>query len=116
MSPCPKRPCHQCTHTDDIFACEDTIFHAVQDIGYSNKAIAAEEATIRKCEEELLTLKTIGLDTGSSFLGGSGATAARANYLLSKMKTAEEKLEQREKEIKKLKKVLAAAGKDDAKQ
>lgn len=80
----------------------------MQDIEYNNKAIAAEEATIRKCEEELLTLKSIGLTTGSSILGGSGATAYRADYLLAKMAASEQKLEAREKDIKKLKKLLSA--------
>jgi len=84
----------------------DTIFRAVQDISYNNRAIAAEESTIKKCEDELLTLKTIGLDTGRSFFGGNHATATRVAYLLDKMRTSEEKLEACEREIKKLKKVL----------
>ncbi|KAG8903451.1 mitochondrial escape protein 2 [Tulasnella sp. 403] len=86
----------------------DRIFHAVQDIAYNNKVIAAEEATIRKCEEELTTLRGIGLDLGSSFLGGSGATGARAGYLLAKMRASQEKVEAKERAVKKLKRILTS--------
>ncbi|KAG9016840.1 mitochondrial escape protein 2 [Tulasnella sp. JGI-2019a] len=84
----------------------DRIFHAVQDIAYNKSAMAAEESSIRKIEEELTSLKSIGLQLGSSFLGGSGATAARAEYLLAKMKKAQEDLSAFESEIKRLKKLL----------
>ncbi|KAG8988109.1 mitochondrial escape protein 2, partial [Tulasnella sp. 427] len=88
----------------------DNIFRAVQDIAYNNKAIAAEEATIKKCEEELLTLKTIGLDVGSSVFGGTGATGSRATYLLGKMRDSQEKIVVKEKEVKRLKVVLSTLG------
>ncbi|KAG8884079.1 mitochondrial escape protein 2 [Tulasnella sp. 331] len=84
----------------------DRIFNAVQDIAYSKSAIAAEEAAIRKIEEELIQLKTIGLNVGNSILGGSGATASRAGYLLAKMKKSQETLDGFETEIKRLKQVL----------
>ncbi|KAG8967252.1 mitochondrial escape protein 2 [Tulasnella sp. 419] len=86
----------------------DPIFHAVQDIAFNNKAIAAEEKTIQQCEDEMLKLKTIGLDTGGSIWSGwSGAAGARAAYLLGKMKASQEKLERYENEVKNLKKILA---------
>ncbi|KAG9046882.1 mitochondrial escape protein 2 [Tulasnella sp. UAMH 9824] len=88
----------------------DNIFRAVQDITYNNKAIAAEEATIKKCEEELLTLKTIGLEVGSSIFGGTGAAGSRASYLLDKMRASQEKIVAKEKEVKKLKVVLSTMG------
>ncbi|KAG8984608.1 mitochondrial escape protein 2, partial [Tulasnella sp. 427] len=88
----------------------DNIFRAVQDIAYNNKAIAAEEATIKKCEEELLTLKTIGLDVGGSVFGGTGATGSRATYLLGKMRDSQEKIVAKEKEVKRLKVVLSTLG------
>lgn len=88
----------------------DNIFRAVQDIGYNNKAIAAEEATIKKCEEELLTLKTIGLEVGNSIWGGTGAAGSRATYLLEKMRASQEKIVAKEKDVKRLKVVLSTMG------
>ncbi|KIO26152.1 hypothetical protein M407DRAFT_235699 [Tulasnella calospora MUT 4182] len=88
----------------------DNIFRAVQDITYNNKAIAAEEATIKKCEDELLTLKTIGLEVGSSIFGGTGAAGSRATYLLEKMRASQEKIVAKEKDVKRLKVVLSAMG------
>lgn len=43
------------------------MFFAVQDISYNLKAIAAEEKTIKDCEQELIVLRSIGLDTGERF-------------------------------------------------
>lgn len=83
----------------------------MQDIAYNKSAIAAEEAAIRKIEEELIQLKTIGLDVGSSYLGGNGATGARASYLLAKMKKSQVTLDGFETEIKRLKKVLHTSAK-----
>lgn len=73
------------------FVCHivDRIFHAIQDIAYNKSAIAAEEATIRKCEDELMLLRSIGPDMSGSFSAGKGATAARADYLLTKMKKSQ---------------------------
>ncbi|KAG9125078.1 mitochondrial escape protein 2 [Ceratobasidium sp. 392] len=86
---------------------EDRIFKAVQDINFNEKLIATHVSTIKSCEDELTTLKNIGLDLGSSVLGGKGATAARANYLLEKMMQSTLKVEQLEADNSKLKKVLA---------
>ncbi|KAG9096084.1 mitochondrial escape protein 2 [Ceratobasidium sp. 370] len=86
---------------------EDRVFKAVQDINLNEKLIATSVSTIKTCEDELTMLKSIGLDLGSSVLGGKGATAARANYLLEKMMQATLKVEQLEADNVKLKKVLA---------
>ncbi|CAE6424890.1 unnamed protein product [Rhizoctonia solani] len=86
---------------------EDRTFQAVQTINFNEKLIATSVATIKSCEDELTTLKNIGLDLGSSVLSGKGATGARASYLLEKMMQATLKVEQLETENAKLKKVLA---------
>ncbi|KAG8763513.1 mitochondrial escape protein 2 [Ceratobasidium sp. 428] len=86
---------------------EDRVFKAVQDINFNEKLIATHVSTIKSCEDELTTLKNIGLDLGSSVLGGKGATAARANYLLEKMMQSTLKVEQLEADNSKLKKTLA---------
>lgn len=79
----------------------------MQNINLNEKLIATSVSTIKACEDELTVLKNIGLELGSSVLGGKGATAARANYLLEKMMQASVKVEQLEVENAKLKKVLA---------
>jgi hypothetical protein len=79
----------------------------VQDINLNEKLIATTVSTIKACEDELTTLKNIGLDLGTSVLGGKGATGARASYLLDKMMQATLKVEQLEVDNAKLKKVLA---------
>lgn len=78
----------------------------MQQIALNETAIASADKSVRQIEEELLTLRTIGMDTGSSFWSGRGAAAARANFLLAKMKIAEEKIEKLEKENLALKKVF----------
>ena len=85
----------------------DRIFQAVQNINLNEKLIATHVSTIKACEDELTVLKNIGLELGSSVLGGKGATAARANYLLEKMMQSSDKVEHLEAENSKLKKVLA---------
>lgn len=84
----------------------DPIFHAVQQIALNDSAIASADKSVRQYEEELLTLRTIGMDTGSSFWSGRGATAARAAFLLGKMKAAEDKIEKLEGENAALRKVF----------
>ncbi|KDQ13211.1 hypothetical protein BOTBODRAFT_188730 [Botryobasidium botryosum FD-172 SS1] len=86
---------------------QDTIFQASQDVAFNEKAIAAAESTVRSCESELVTLKTIGFDTGRSLVWGGGAMDARANYLLRKMNAAGEKIEKLEDANARLKKVLS---------
>ncbi|QRV90114.1 mitochondrial escape protein 2 [Ceratobasidium sp. AG-Ba] len=83
------------------------LVEAVQDINLNEKLIATHVSTIKACEDELTTLKNIGLDLGSSVLGGKGATGARASYLLGKMMQSTLMVEQLEGENTKLKKVLA---------
>ena len=77
----------------------------------NEKSIASADATIRACEDELTTLRNIGLDTGSSLWRGAGAASQRAGYLLGKMREATEKIEQLEVTNVKLKKVLERNGK-----
>ncbi|KAF8599618.1 hypothetical protein BDV93DRAFT_526000 [Ceratobasidium sp. AG-I] len=86
---------------------EDRIFQAVQNINLNEKLIATHVSTIKACEDELTVLKNIGLELGSSVLGGKGATATRANYLLEKMMQSSDKVEHLEAENSKLKKILA---------
>lgn len=82
----------------------DTIFRSIQDIALNEKAIASAESTIRKCEEELLTLEKIKpLDSG---VFSSGATRQRANFLLQKLHEAETKIEKLEASNATLKKNL----------
>lgn len=72
----------------------DSIFRSIQDIALNEKAITAAESTIRKCEEELLTLEKIRpLDSG---ILSSGATRQRADFLLRKLYEAENKIEKLE--------------------
>ncbi|ELU40419.1 exonuclease [Rhizoctonia solani AG-1 IA] len=85
----------------------DDIFRAVQTINFNEKSIATSLSTIKACEDELTVLKDIGLDLGSTILGGKGATGARASYLLDKMSQATSKVEKLEAENVKLKKILA---------
>lgn len=93
--------------TIDLTLHADRTFHAVQSINFNEKLVATSVSTIKSCEDELSVLKDIGLDLGTSVLGGKGATGARANYLLEKMMQATLKVEQSEAEISRLKKVLA---------
>ncbi|KAF8717811.1 RNA12 protein, partial [Rhizoctonia solani] len=85
----------------------DDIFRAVQTINFNEKFITTSLSTIKACEDELTVLKEIGLDLGSTILGGKGATGARASYLLDKMSQATSKVEKLEAENVKLKKILA---------
>lgn len=85
----------------------DPIFNAMQEIALNEKTIASAETTVRACEDELMTLRNIGLDIGSSMLRGAGATGLRATYLLNKMKEASQKIEKLEAVNIKLKMVLS---------
>jgi hypothetical protein len=85
----------------------DPVFRSVQDIALNEKAIAANESTIRSCEEELLKLEQIRpLDQGILSIG---ATRQRADFLLTKLAEAEKKIESLEKTNAKLKKDLKRA-------
>jgi hypothetical protein len=66
--------------------------------------IAGAESAIKTCEQELLMLREIGID--STWWGGRTASSARAAYLLEKMHVAEDKIEMLEKRNAELKKVL----------
>ncbi|GBE82399.1 RNA12 protein-domain-containing protein [Sparassis latifolia] len=84
----------------------DTVFQATQDIAFNEKVIAASESIVKACELELLTLKDV--DAGTSlFWGSRRAVSQRTDYLLKKMRIAEEKIEVLEKQNLNLKKILA---------
>ena len=96
--------------TTSINAClaPDPTFQATQDIAFNQKIIASSEATVQACETELLALKDIDAGT-ASWWGSKRAVEMRENYLLKKMRAAEEKIESLEKQNAQLKKVLAKA-------
>jgi len=85
----------------------DPLFSASQEVTINEKLITSAEATIKACEEELLRLRTIGLDAGQSIWHGRGATGRRADALLLKMEQAVESIERLEKANMRLKNVLA---------
>ncbi|OBZ75791.1 Mitochondrial escape protein 2 [Grifola frondosa] len=85
---------------------EDSVFRATQDIAFNEKAIAASETIVKACEQELITLKDVDAGT-SSWWGSNGAVEKRGNYLLKKMRAAEDKIETLDKQNVNLKKVLS---------
>lgn len=89
-------------------SCTDPIFQATQDIAYNQKIIASNEATIKACEDELMTLKEVEAGT-SHWWGSRKAVSSRGEYLLKKMRAAVEKIEALERQNATLKKVLAKA-------
>lgn len=82
----------------------------MQEVAVNEKLIVAAEATVRACEDELITLRTIGLDAGKSIWHGKGATGLRADVLLRKMEQAVDKVEKLERANVRLKKTLANQG------
>ncbi|KAI0670636.1 RNA12 protein-domain-containing protein [Trametes maxima] len=86
----------------------DPTFQATQDIAFNEKVIASAEATVRACEDELLTLKDVDAGT-ASWWGSKRAVEMRANHLLRKMRAAQDKVEALERQNAQLKKVLAKA-------
>ncbi|CDO69022.1 hypothetical protein BN946_scf184834.g29 [Trametes cinnabarina] len=87
---------------------QDPTFQATQDIAFNEKVIASAEATVRACEDELLTLKDVDAGT-ASWWGSKRAVEMRANHLLRKMRAAQDKVEALERQNGQLKKVLAKA-------
>jgi len=85
---------------------QDSIFRATQDIAFNEKVIAASESTVKACENELLTLKDVDAGT-ADWWGSRTAVRERSNYLLKKMRAAEEKVELLEKQNANLKKILS---------
>lgn len=82
----------------------------MQEIATNEKLIAAADSTIRACEDELLTLRNIGMEAGKSIWHGKGATGLRAEALLKKMEDAVMKMDRLEKANGRLKKTLASKG------
>jgi hypothetical protein len=79
----------------------DPVFAATQDLALNTKTAATAEMTIKACEDELHKLHEIG---------SSRAVRKREDYLLTKMKKAQDTLESLEYEAGELKKVLAKGG------
>ncbi len=86
----------------------DPTFQASQDLAFNKKVITLSEATVKACEDELLTLKDVDAGT-ANWWGSKRAVEMRANFLLKKMRAAQEKVETLEKQNIQLKKVLAKA-------
>ncbi|RPD65868.1 exonuclease [Lentinus tigrinus ALCF2SS1-7] len=86
----------------------DSVFKATQDIAFNEKVIAASETIVKACEQELLVLKDVDAGT-ANWWGSKRAVEMRANYLLKKMRAAEQKVENLERENAQLKKTLANA-------
>ncbi|GJE86794.1 exonuclease [Phanerochaete sordida] len=84
----------------------DPVFAAVQDIAYNQKIITANEAVVKACEDELMTLKEVEAGT-SHWWGSRRAVSGRGEYLLKKMRAAVEKIEVLEKHNATLKKTLS---------
>lgn len=84
----------------------DHIFRATQDIAFNEKVIAASESTVKACEQELLALKDVDAGT-ADWWGSRTAVRERMNYLLKKMRLAEEKIEALDKQNTSLKKILS---------
>ncbi|EKM55740.1 uncharacterized protein PHACADRAFT_195790 [Phanerochaete carnosa HHB-10118-sp] len=87
---------------------QDSVFAAIQDIAYNQKIIVSNEATVRACEEELMTLKEVEAGT-SHWWGSRKAVSSRGEYLLKKMRAAVEKIEALEKQNAVLKRTLSKA-------
>ncbi|KZT03537.1 uncharacterized protein LAESUDRAFT_761884 [Laetiporus sulphureus 93-53] len=85
---------------------QDSVFQASQDIAFNEKVIAASESIVKACEQELLALKDVNAGT-SDWWGSRTAVRDRSNYLLKKMRIAEEKIEALEKQNGNLRKVLS---------
>ncbi|KAM5539125.1 hypothetical protein V8D89_007348 [Ganoderma adspersum] len=87
---------------------QDPAFQASQDIAFNKKVIASSETTVKACENELLTLKDVDAGT-ANWWGSKRAVEMRANFLLKKMRAAQEKIETLERQNTQLKKMLAKA-------
>ncbi|KAF8337623.1 RNA12 protein-domain-containing protein [Cantharellus anzutake] len=83
----------------------DPIFHALQEIGFNEKRIALAESNVRACEEELIKLKSIGLDLTESYWG-TPSVSLRVKYLAQKMRSSAQKIILLEEKNAKLRKVL----------
>lgn len=89
-----------------FYLAPDPGFQASQDIAFNNKVIASSEATVKACENELLTLKDVDAGT-ANWWGSKRAVEMRANFLLKRMRAAQEKIETLDRQNVQLKKVLA---------
>ena len=69
--------------------------------------IAGAESTVQSCEQELATLRGIGID---SHWWGKTGPSARAAYLSDKMLAAEAKIEALDRQNAELKKILSKGG------
>ena len=79
---------------------EDKVLKSRLDLAILTDLSKMENATIDKCENELLLL--------SKLKSQPAQTTARVNYLLAKMMTSQSKVEKYDAEMKELKKVLGS--------
>nr|GAT47512.1 predicted protein [Mycena chlorophos] len=88
----------------------DRVFQATHDIAFNERCIASHESAIKACEEELLSLKEIGIQPHWLLWGsGNSGQAVRARYLSAKIYVANSKIEALERENAALRKVLSMA-------
>ncbi|KAI0698509.1 RNA12 protein-domain-containing protein [Cytidiella melzeri] len=99
----PGKPVYRCVFEKLV---NDPIFHATLDIAVNEKIIASNDNTVKACEEELMALKEVEAGT-SHWWGSRRAVTAREEYLLRKMRLAQEKIETLEKQNASLKKALS---------
>lgn len=85
------------------------MFRATQELALNEKLLASAEATLKNCEQELLTLSSVERQP-SSWWGPKNSVETRSDYLLKKMRGAEETIESLEKQNTALKKVIATEG------
>jgi hypothetical protein len=93
------------TNTQNNIFHTDLVFRASQDIAMNAKMIAAEEATVKACEEELLKLKEIPNNNWIT----TSPTQVRAEYLYRKMMPSVRKIQQLEHDNSELKKLIVKA-------
>lgn len=93
-------------NTTGFISAADPVFQATQDLALNDKLLASAEATVKNCEQELVTLRTIE-KARSSWWSPRSTVEIRADYLLKKMRKAEETIESLEKHKATLKKVVA---------
>ncbi|KAF7319445.1 hypothetical protein HMN09_00283000 [Mycena chlorophos] len=84
------------------------VFQATHDIAFNERCIASHEKAIKAYEQELLSLKEIGIQQHWLLWGsGNSGQAVRARYLSAKIYVANGKIEALERENASLRKVLS---------
>ena len=88
----------------------DTAFRAMLDIELNNQIVSSSEATIRSCEDELITLRALDENGGWGWFWRHNSTSSRVRHLLKKIEAAEKKVEIAEKKNSESRKVLTSRG------